>query len=94
MEKATNVKKDKIIRRTAEQTTTNTTTARATETASHETTLPRSNVNLSHMSAKSMVKIATLSRATEPEENYTVSQLSFGTGGNQSTSLPTISFGF
>lgn len=83
MEKTSNVKKDKIVREPTEQA--------MEKPTSHETTLPGSNVNSSHMSEKSIVKIATLSRAIEPEENYTVSPL-FGTG-KHSTSLPTISFG-
>lgn len=81
-EKALNVKKDKVIKDPVEQ---------RSEIASHEITLPGSNVNSSNMSAKSVVKIATLSRAIAPEENHTVSP-SFDTG-KHSASLPTISFG-
>lgn len=83
METASNVKKDKIIKESTAQTMEKTTVV-----AGHECTLPGSIVNSSHMSAKSIVKIATLSRVTEPEENCT----SFGMG-KHSMSLPTISFG-
>lgn len=80
-EKASNVKKDKIIKESTERTT-GIAMARTETVASHEIALPGSNaVNLSHMSAKSVVKIATLSRATAPPEE------------NHSASLPTISFG-
>lgn len=86
METASNVKKYQIVKESTEQTT-----EKATAKASHESTLPGSIVNSSHMSAKSIVKIATLSRVAEPEENYTVPP-SFGIG-KHSMSLPTISFG-
>lgn len=86
MDTASNVKKDKIVRESTAQTR-----EKVTVAASHEPTLPGSIVNSSHMSAKSIVKIATLSRVTEPEENYTVSP-SFGMG-KHSMSLPTTSFG-
>lgn len=87
MEKASNVKKHKVIKVPAERTM-----ERATEiAASHENILPGSYVNSSHMSAKSVVKIATLSHATVPEENHRVPP-SFGMG-KHSPSLSTISFG-
>lgn len=83
IEKTLDVKKEKIVKVPTEQTT-----ERVTEAIGHEITLPGSNVDSSHMSAKSIIKIATLSRAIEPEENYTVSN-----SGKHSMSLPTISFG-
>lgn len=86
METAANVKKDKIAKEFTEQTL-----EKGKVTAYHESTLPGSIVNSSHMSAKSIVKIAALSRVTEPERNYTMSP-SYGMG-KHSISLPTISFG-
>lgn len=80
METASNVKKNKIVRESTEQTT-----GKAIVTASHESTLPGSIGNSSHMSAKSIVKITTMSRVAEPEENFGM--------GKHSMSLPTISFG-
>lgn len=85
IEKESNVKKDKVIKESM---------GAATETTSHEINLPGSNINPSHMSAKSVVKIATLSRATPHEGNHTVSP-SYSTAGKQTAAhLPTISFGF
>lgn len=86
MDKASNVKKNKVTKESTEQSIES-----ATETTSHETNLPGSNLNVSHMSAKSVVKIATLSRASALEENQTV-PTTLETGKN-SAPLPTFSFG-
>lgn len=83
METTSNVKRNKAIKETVEQMT-----EPATETKSHEITLTGSNVN---MSTKSVVKIATISHATVPDENHAVPP-TFGTSKN-SAPLPTIVFG-
>lgn len=85
LEKASNVKKDKVTTEPGDQRT-----ETIAGTPRHETNF-RSNVNVSHMSAKSVIKIATLSRATALEENQSAPNI-LGTS-KTSTALPTISFG-
>lgn len=85
MEKTSNVKKDKNAKESADQRQEST----VSETASHEHSLPGSNLTVS--TAKSVVKIAAISRATPLEENHTMSN-PFGTTKN-APSLATISFG-
>lgn len=67
--------------------------AQAAETTNHEFNLHRSNINIPHISPKSVAKIARLSRATlnTKAANYIVPP-TFGTG-KHSASSPTIAFG-
>lgn len=86
MQTASNVNKSKATKEPTEKIA-----AAATKTTTHESKWPGSHDNMSHMSAKSVVKIATLSHATSLEENHAV--LTTFRMGKHSAKFPKIVFG-